>query len=219
MFPCFFMSHSYNSEFSSLHSFSLSLFCYLFLCLEFKTQPNWSQFILFHKLNSCQLLFIRELLSPGVDTLHKSQAFILIVSKVLGKFKVCCDQHSRQFENKLTLWFTFTTICPFSLSAGCRSTPSSTSSPNHVWPSAVWRMAPTAPPWSTVTTVPYSRGSSTTTLAWRLLATFTSVPRIIFSKLKSALGGHVGGPPEVSRVAQVKRRIEADGHFSCSVGM
>lgn len=74
-----------------------------------------------------------------------------------------------------------------------------------------------APLWSTVTTVQYSRGSSTTTLVWRSLDTSTSVPRIIFSKLKSALGGY--GGPEVSRLAQVRLRIEVGGHHSCSVAM
>lgn len=72
-----------------------------------------------------------------------------------------------------------------------------------------------APLWSTVTTVQYSRGSSTTTLVWRSLDTSTSVPRIIFSKLKSALGGY--GGREVSRLAQVRCRIEVGGHHSCSV--
>ena len=98
-----------------------------------------------------------------------------------------------------------------SLPAHRRSTPSCTSSPNHVWPSAVWRTAPTAPQWSTVTTVPYRTGSSTTTPVWRWPDASTSAPLIIFSKLLLAVA------PEVSRLVNVRLRVQAGGSFSSCV--
>lgn len=75
-----------------------------------------------------------------------------------------------------------------SLPAGRRSAPSSTSSPNHVWPSVVWRTARTAPQWSTVTTAPFSPGPSTTSQDWGWLSASTSVPLITFCRLLSRLG-------------------------------
>lgn len=100
------------------------------------------------------------------------------------------------------------------LPACCRSTPFCTLSPNHVWPSAVLRTAPTAPLLSTVTTVPSRPGSCTATPARMWRDTSSTVPLIIFYSTLLLWGA---AEPEVSRFVQIRLKVEAGVHFSCSV--